>query len=112
MAKRVQPTNILQEYTPIGLYDAIALTVARISNRIYVGTEFCMQHFQDCPSETYVTDFSLGRNEEFLKNAADYAQAVVVSAEILRVFPERFKPYASGLFPFQPVLVAHVLLAF
>jgi hypothetical protein len=37
----------------------------------------------------------LGRNEEFLQNAADYAQAVVISAEVLRIFPDWIKPYAS-----------------
>lgn len=32
-----------------------------------------------------------GRNKEFLDNAADYAQAVVISAEILRLFPSWLK---------------------
>ncbi|GKT88318.1 hypothetical protein Ct61P_06168 [Colletotrichum tofieldiae] len=61
-----------QEYAPIALYDAIAMAVARISNRVYIGTQFC-------------------RNQGFLQNAADYAQAVVLSAEILRLFPEWMK---------------------
>lgn len=29
------------EYTPFPLYDHMAMTVARIVNRIYVGTQFC-----------------------------------------------------------------------
>ncbi|RKK06614.1 hypothetical protein BFJ68_g16544 [Fusarium oxysporum] len=70
------------DYTEISLYDAIALTVARISNRYFIGPEFC-------------------RNEEYLKNAADYAQAVVISAEILRLFPSWFKPL---LVKFLPVM--------
>ncbi|KAJ4212369.1 hypothetical protein NW759_011757 [Fusarium solani] len=70
------------EYTPIALYQAIALTIGRISNRIYVGTEFC-------------------RNEEFLQNAADYAQSVVISAEVLRIFPDWIKPI---LVQFLPVM--------
>jgi len=36
---------------------------------------------------------SSGRNEEFLTCATDYAQAVVLCAEILRVFPEWMKGY-------------------
>ena len=34
---------------------------------------------------------SPGRNEEFLRNATDYAEAVVISAEVLRNFPEWMK---------------------
>ncbi|ETS77970.1 hypothetical protein PFICI_10032 [Pestalotiopsis fici W106-1] len=70
------------EYEPIALYDTIAMTVARIANRIYVGTEFC-------------------RNEEFLTNAADYAQAVVLTAELIRPFPDWLK---SILIRFMPVM--------
>lgn len=29
------------DLTPISLYDVIATTVARVSNRVYVGTDFC-----------------------------------------------------------------------
>ncbi|KAK6219344.1 putative alpha-L-arabinofuranosidase axhA-1 [Pestalotiopsis sp. IQ-011] len=43
-----------------------------MANRIYVGTEFC-------------------RNEEFLTNAADYAQVVVITSELIRPFPDWFK---------------------
>ncbi|KAI0144969.1 cytochrome P450 [Pestalotiopsis sp. NC0098] len=59
-----------------------AMTVARVANRIYVGTEFC-------------------RNEEFLTNAADYAQAVVITAELIRPFPDWFKKI---LVQFMPVM--------
>ncbi|CAH0039587.1 unnamed protein product, partial [Clonostachys solani] len=69
-----------EDYTPIGLYDILAMTVARVSSRVYVGTEFC-------------------RNQEYLKNAADYAQAVVISAEILRLFPEFMKSFVTQLLP-------------
>jgi hypothetical protein len=34
-------TDCSTEFTPIVLYEAIAMTVARVSNRVYVGTEFC-----------------------------------------------------------------------
>ncbi|KAH8901728.1 cytochrome P450 [Thozetella sp. PMI_491] len=63
-------------FEPICLYDVITMTVARVTNRIYVGTEFC-------------------RNTSYLRHAADYAQAVVLSAEFLRVFPEWLKPYGG-----------------
>jgi hypothetical protein len=33
-----------------------------------------------------------GRNEEFLDVAIEYAQGVVVSAEVLRLFPTFLKP--------------------
>lgn len=29
------------DYTPVALYEAIVMAVARVSNRVYVGTEFC-----------------------------------------------------------------------
>ncbi|OJJ01767.1 hypothetical protein ASPVEDRAFT_150556 [Aspergillus versicolor CBS 583.65] len=68
------------EETPIPLYGVIAMTVARIANRIYVGTELC-------------------RNQEFLRNATDYAEAVVLSAEILRIFPEWMKRFVVQILP-------------
>ncbi|PLN81947.1 cytochrome P450 [Aspergillus taichungensis] len=68
------------EETPIALYSTIAMTVARVANRIYVGTELC-------------------RNEEFLRNATDYAEAVVISAEVLRNFPEWMKGFLVRLLP-------------
>lgn len=42
---RTQHGSLLKfeiEYEPVALYDTIAMTVARVANRIYVGTEFCM----------------------------------------------------------------------
>jgi hypothetical protein len=42
-----------------------------------------------------LTPTTLGRNEAFLKNASDYAGAVVVSAEILRLFPEWTKKFVK-----------------
>ncbi|KAI1850820.1 hypothetical protein JX265_013300 [Neoarthrinium moseri] len=70
------------DYEPISLYDTIAITVGRMANRIYVGTEFC-------------------RNEEYLTNAADYAQAVVITAELIRPFPDWLKHI---LIRFMPVM--------
>ncbi|KAI1339109.1 cytochrome P450 [Xylariaceae sp. FL0016] len=67
-------------YEPISLYDTIAITVGRMANRIYVGTEFC-------------------RNEEYLANAADYAQAVVITAELIRPFPEWLKKILVRVMP-------------
>ncbi|PGH14610.1 hypothetical protein AJ79_02945 [Helicocarpus griseus UAMH5409] len=60
------------DYQPFAVYDIIAMTVARITSRVFVGTELC-------------------ENEEFLKIAMDYAQAVVISAEMLRPFPDWMK---------------------
>ncbi|KAI0476569.1 cytochrome P450 [Xylariaceae sp. FL0804] len=64
-----RPTD---DWKPVGLYDTIAMTVGRMANRVYVGKELC-------------------RNEEYLKNAADYAQAVVITAELIRLFPDWIK---------------------
>ncbi|KAH7020713.1 cytochrome P450 [Microdochium trichocladiopsis] len=61
-----------EEYTPFPLYDHMAMVVARIANRIYVGTRFC-------------------RNERYLRAAIDYAQYVVISAELIRVLPDWLK---------------------
>ncbi|KAI0024061.1 cytochrome P450 [Xylariomycetidae sp. FL0641] len=69
------------DYEPIELYDAMAMTVARMANRVYVGTQFC-------------------RNKEYLRNATDYAQAVVITAELIRMFPDWIKHI---LIPFMPV---------
>ncbi|KAH6682152.1 cytochrome P450 [Plectosphaerella plurivora] len=68
------------DWTPISLYDTIAMMVARISSRVYVGKSFCL-------------------NKEYLQNSADYAQAVVISAEILRVFPEWTKGFITRFLP-------------
>jgi hypothetical protein len=35
-----------------------------------------------------------GRDKEYLKNSTDYAQAVVLCAELLRLLPEWSKGYA------------------
>ena len=74
------------------MYHIIAKATGRIANRIYIGTEFCMfpGHPLQATSEAYP---KLGRNEEFLTCATDYAQAVVLCAEVLRVFPEWMKGY-------------------
>ncbi|KAK2808997.1 hypothetical protein FQN50_004271 [Emmonsiellopsis sp. PD_5] len=60
------------DYQPFGIYEIIALTIGRITSRVFVGTE-------------------LSRNKEFVKIAMDYAQAVVISAELLRPFPDWLK---------------------
>jgi len=40
--------------------------------------------------ESLIQDM-IARNEGFLKNAIDYAQAVVISAELIRAFPDWLK---------------------
>ena len=73
------------------------MTVARVSNRVYVGTEFCETSssgpldFRSSFLRGRTANIHRGRNPEFLQNAADYAQAVVLSAELLRFFPEWMK---------------------
>ncbi|KAI6872898.1 hypothetical protein KC343_g725 [Hortaea werneckii] len=62
------------DYTPVTLYEIIALTVASTSNRVFVGEP-------------------LSSNYDYLRNAVDYAAGVVLSAEILRVFPDWTKKY-------------------
>ncbi|OAL42907.1 cytochrome P450 [Pyrenochaeta sp. DS3sAY3a] len=69
-----------EDWTPIPLYDTIAMTVARVSNKIFVGGDFY-------------------RNTEYLQNATDYAQAVVISAEVLRLFPHWMKGYLVKVLP-------------
>ncbi|XP_014550037.1 hypothetical protein COCVIDRAFT_116738 [Bipolaris victoriae FI3] len=65
-----------KDWKPVPLYQYIAITVARVSNRIFVGGNFY-------------------RNTEYLQNATDYAQAVVLSAEVLRLFPHWAKKYVK-----------------
>jgi len=62
------------EYRPFKLYDIIATTVARTSNRVFCGPE-------------------LAGKKDFIENAVDYAQGVVISAEILRPFPDWTKKF-------------------
>jgi hypothetical protein len=62
-----------QDDTPCIIYDTIAMVVARVSNRIMVSDE------------------DLYRNKDFLRMAIDYAEAVVLSAELLKPFPEWMK---------------------
>ncbi|KAK5953726.1 hypothetical protein OHC33_004995 [Knufia fluminis] len=60
------------DYQPIHIYKVIAMSVARISNRVMVGKEF-------------------SENTEFLELAIAYAEAVVISAELIRAFPDWMK---------------------
>ncbi|KAF2742828.1 cytochrome P450 [Sporormia fimetaria CBS 119925] len=69
-----------KDWTPVALYDVTAMTVARVSNRVFVGEPYCT-------------------NVEHLRNATDYAQAVVISAEILRLFPEWAKGVLVKVLP-------------
>ncbi|USP79331.1 cytochrome P450 [Curvularia clavata] len=69
-----------RDWKPIPLYQIIAMTVARVSNKIFVGGDFY-------------------RNAEYLQNATDYAQAVVLSAEVLRLFPHWAKRYLVKFLP-------------
>ncbi|KXJ91615.1 cytochrome P450 [Microdochium bolleyi] len=69
-----------EEYTPFLLYNNMAMIVARIANRIYVGTKFC-------------------RNEAYLRVAIDYAEYVVISAELIKVFPDWFKSFIVRFMP-------------
>ena len=48
-----------------------------------------------------------GRNDDFLDNAIEYAQSVVISAELLRLVPSWLKPYDP-----QPDLVQYALMGF
>lgn len=59
--------------TPCSIYDTIAMVVARVSNRIMVSDE------------------DLHQNKDFLRTAIDYAEAVVLSAELLKPFPNWMK---------------------
>ncbi|KAH9895453.1 cytochrome P450 [Xylariomycetidae sp. FL2044] len=68
------------DYEAIPLYEIVATTVARMANRVYVGTEFC-------------------RNEEYLRNATDYAQAIVLTAELIRPFPDWLKHVLIRIMP-------------
>ncbi|KAI7084689.1 hypothetical protein KC356_g6486 [Hortaea werneckii] len=68
------------DYTPVTLYEIIALTVASTSNRVFVGDP-------------------LSSNHDYLHNAVDYAAGVVLSAEILRVFPDCTKKYLVNWTP-------------
>jgi hypothetical protein len=62
-----------EDYTPCSIYDTIAMVVARVSNRIMV------------------SDDDLYQNKDFLRTAIDYAEAVVLSAELLKPFPNWMK---------------------
>jgi len=62
------------DFTPCTLYEIIALTIAATSNRVFVGEPLCS-------------------NPDYLRNAVDYATGVVLSAEILRPFPDWSKRY-------------------
>jgi len=69
-----------EEFTPISLYGVIAMTVARVSNSIFVDGDY-------------------RRNKEYLQNATDYAQAVVLSAEVVRLFPHWAKSIVIKILP-------------
>ncbi|KIX10708.1 uncharacterized protein Z518_01792 [Rhinocladiella mackenziei CBS 650.93] len=60
------------EFQQFALYDIIAMAVARTSSRVFVGP-------------------ILSRNKEYLENAINYAAAVVISAELVRMFPPWLK---------------------
>jgi hypothetical protein len=66
-------TGAPNDYTPCSFYDTIAMVVARVSNRIMV------------------SDDNLYQNKDFLRTAIDYAEAVVLSAELLKPFPNWMK---------------------
>jgi len=74
------------------MYDIIAITVARTSNRVFVGTTLCKSKI-NCPGIFKIGAHAIikARNEGFLKNAVDYARAVVISAELIRAFPDWLK---------------------
>lgn len=71
-----------QDWTEVPLYATVVNMVARVSNNAFTGQLFC-------------------RNEEYLENAIAYAQGVVISAEIIRLFPAWMKPYVARLTPFR-----------
>lgn len=70
------------DWTEIPLYTTVAKMVARVSNNAFSGTLFC-------------------HNEEYLGNAIAYAQSVVLSAELIRLFPVWLKPLVARITPFR-----------
>lgn len=68
------------DYQPVHIYKVIAMSVARTSNRIMVGKDF-------------------SENTEFLELAIAYAEAVVISAELIRAFPDWMKHVLIRLTP-------------
>ncbi|EUC47347.1 hypothetical protein COCMIDRAFT_3606 [Bipolaris oryzae ATCC 44560] len=70
-----------EDWVEVPLYDTIAKIVAKVSNRAFSGMQLC-------------------QNEEHLQNVMDYAQAVVLSAELIRPFPNWLKPF---LVKFTPI---------
>lgn len=79
----------MTDYEPFPMYDIIAMTVAKASNCVFVGAPLCKQLLL---FKQYSSNMSrLARNKEYLQVAIDYAQAVVISAEIVRNFPDWLK---------------------
>jgi hypothetical protein len=70
-----------RDWVEVPLYDIIAKIVAKVSNRAFSGMQLC-------------------QNEEHLQNAMDYARDVVISAELIRPFPNWLKPI---LVKFTPI---------
>lgn len=73
-----------QDWTETPLYATIVKMVARVSNNAFTGSLFC-------------------RNEAYLENAIAYAQSVVLSAELIRLFPAWMKPFVASLTPFRKI---------
>ncbi len=71
------------DYQPIPIYPVLAMIVARISNRTFAGKELC-------------------KDKEYLRNAIDYAEAVVMSAELIRAFPAWMKHLLMRISPVWP----------
>lgn len=72
------------DWTEVPLYATVVKMVARVSNNAFTGQLFC-------------------RNEAYLENAIAYAQSVVISAEIIRLFPNWLKPLVASLTPFRKI---------
>ncbi|KAF4626773.1 hypothetical protein G7Y89_g11385 [Cudoniella acicularis] len=66
--------------SPVCLYDINVQAIARVSSKAFVGDLLC-------------------HNEEYLNNAIGYAESVLVSAEMIRIFPDWMKPALMTLTP-------------
>ncbi|KAK5102937.1 hypothetical protein LTS08_003739 [Lithohypha guttulata] len=69
-----------QEYQPFSMYGLIATVVAQASNMVMIGPE-------------------LAHNKPFLALAIKYAEAVVISAELIRPFPDWLKHILIRIVP-------------
>ncbi|KAH7377423.1 cytochrome P450 [Cadophora sp. MPI-SDFR-AT-0126] len=68
------------DWKELCIYDVIVEAVARVSNKAFVGSPLC-------------------HNQEYLQNAMSYAQDVVLSAELIRIFPNWIKSTLVRLTP-------------